>query len=85
MIIKYNSSGEVEWARSVGGSRNEYINSGASTSDGGYIAGGYFNSSSIQVGEETLRNTRNGYSEGLIIKYDPEGEVEWAKMIKSIL
>ena len=78
-IIKYSANGAVEWARSVGGSTDDKIKSVSPTSDGGYIAGGYFDSTSIQVGEETLRNTRNGYSEGLIIKYDPEGEVEWAK------
>ena len=40
MIIKYSASGEVEWARSVGGSSEDYIYSVSETSDGGYIAGG---------------------------------------------
>ena len=65
------------WAKSFGGNISEEIQSVASTSDGGYIVGGYFSSSSIQVGEETLTN--NGDSDGLIIKYDAKGEVEWAK------
>ena len=79
MIIKYDANGEVEWARSVGGSGNEQITSIASTSDGGYIVGGYFESSSIQVGTYTL--TSNGASDGMIIKYDAKGEVEWARNI----
>ena len=79
LIIKYSSSGEVEWAKSIGGSSSDQIQSVASTSDGGYIAGGYFESSSIQVGNETL--TSNGYSDSLIIKYSSSGEVEWAKNI----
>ena len=77
LIIKYSSSGEVEWAKSFGGSDYDQINSVAETSDGGYIAGGYFSSSSIQVGNETLKSS--GYSDGLIIKYSSTGEVEWAK------
>ena len=77
MLIKYSASGEVGWARSVGGSSNEYINSVASTSDGGVIAGGFFNSSSIQVGDYTL--TGNG--DGMLIKYSSEGEVEWARSV----
>ena len=79
MIIKYSSNGEVEWARSVGESRNDYINSVAATSDGGYIVGGYFSSSSIQVGDNTLTN--NGGSDGMIIKYSSSGEVEWARSV----
>ena len=82
LIIKYDSTGEVEWAKNIGGSSNDYIYSVASTSDGGYIAGGYFNSSTIQVGNETLTNNGSTrYYDGLIIKYNSEGKVEWAKNI----
>ena len=80
LIIKYNSEGDIEWADSFGGSDNDYILSVASTSDGGYIAGGYFQSSTIQVGNETLTNN-NGFTysyDCLIIKYNSEGKVEWA-------
>ena len=79
MIIKYDAEGEVEWARSVGGSYPDYICSVASTSDGGYIAGGYFDSDEIQVGDYTLTNS--GKYDGIIIKYSREGEVEWADIL----
>ena len=83
LIIKYSSEGEVEWAKGIGGSSADYIQSVAETSDGGYIVGGYFQSSSIQIGNETLTNNSSStsYSDGLIIKYNSEGEVEWAKSI----
>ena len=81
LIIKYNSEGEVEWAKNIGGSYNDYIQSVASTSDGGIIVGGYFASSTIQVGNETLTNNSIYYYAGLIIKYSAEGEVEWTKNI----
>ena len=77
MLIKYSSEGEVEWATSVGGSSSDYIYSVAGTSDGGYIAGGYFYSSKIQVGDTTL--TSNGNQDGMLIKYKQDGTVEWAK------
>ena len=80
MIIKYNSSGEVEWARGIGGARDDVIKSVAETSDGGYIVGGYFSSSSIDLGNgASLSN--NGDSDGMIIKYSISGEVEWAQGI----
>ena len=81
MIIKYSSSGEVEWARSVGGDDNDRINSVASTSDGGYIAGGYFRSDEIQVGDYTLTNNISGGCDGMIIKYSSSGEVEWVRSV----
>ena len=81
MIIKYNREGTVEWARSIGGDRDDEITSVAVASDGGYIAGGYFEGNSIQVGDYTLRNNSSYYSDGMTIKYDANGEVEWATSI----
>ena len=78
-IVKYNSDNEVEWASSFGGTREEHIQSIAATEDGGYIVGGNFNSSSIQIGDYTL--TRNGNAsnyDAYLVKYDRNNEVEWA-------
>ena len=76
IIIKYSSNGEVEWATNVGGSSSDYIKSIVATADGGCIAGGYFYGT-IQVGNIEL--TSNGGNDGLLIKYTPEGKVEWAR------
>ena len=83
MIIKYSANGEVEWAEGIGGSGNDQINTVASTSDGGYIVGGYFESSSIDLGNG-ISLTNKGYRDGMIIKYNAAGEVEWAKEIGGI-
>ena len=80
MIIKYNSNGEVEWAKGIGGTDVDEINSVAETSDGGYIVGGYFKSSNIDLGNGVSLISR-GSSDGMIIKYNSNGEVEWAKGI----
>ena len=83
MLIKYGSSGEVEWAKGIGGTFSDHINSVSETSDGGYIVGGYFNSSSIDLGNGINLNnfTSTVYSDGMLIKYGSSGEVEWAKGI----
>ena len=86
-LIKYKESEnkegyEVDWAASVGGNSSDEIKCITETSDGGYIVGGYFKSSSITVGSKTLPN--EGNREGILIKYKKsdtkkgEYEVEWA-------
>ena len=80
MIIKYNATGEVEWAEGIGGTQQDEINSVSETSDGGYIVGGYFESSSIDLGNG-ISLTNKGKYDGIIIKYNATGEVEWAEGI----
>ena len=80
MIIKYNSNGDVEWAQGIGGTDDEEINSVAVTSDGGYIVGGYFESSNIDLGNGVSLISK-GSSDGMIIKYNSNGDVEWAQGI----
>ena len=76
-LIKYNGNNEVEWANSFGGTYSEHLTSIEETEDGGYIVGGDFYSSSMQVGDYTL--TRNGsYCDAFLVKYDINNEVEWA-------
>ena len=80
MIVKYDANGIAQWAKGIGGNGDESIYSVASTRDGGYIAGGYFRSSSIDLGNGvTLSN--NGLYDGMIIKYDSAGNTQWAKGI----
>ena len=77
ILIKYSESGEIEWAKNPGNEENDYITSVASTNDGGYVAGGYFYSNNIDLGNEiTVEN--NGSEDGIIIKYNANGDVEWA-------
>ena len=80
MIIKYNENGVAQWANTIGGTSSDYIYSVSETSDGGIIAGGMFYANSINLGNGIIL-TRNGSSEGMIIKYDEKGIVQWAKTI----
>ena len=82
MLIKYGSSGEVEWAKGIGETADDQITSIVETTDGGYIVGGYFKSSSIDLGNGiSLSNSNSGYYDGMLIKYDSEGNAEWTKGI----
>lgn len=78
MMIKYNAKGEAEWANSIGGYLNDIINSVAETTDGGYIVGGYFSSQRLELGNDIKLGGRD---DGMMIKYNEKGKVEWAKVI----
>ena len=86
MILKYNHTGQIEWAKVIGGSSNDYISSVIETRDGGYIFGGYFVSDTIDLGEGIIlkhqyHNTYYGNLNGMIIKYNADGVLEWAKLV----
>lgn len=72
-VIKYNSAGQITWARTWGGAAGEYANSVIQTSDGGYLVGGFTN----DVGVNTAYGA--GGSDFLVLKYDSTGNLSWTK------
>jgi type II secretory pathway pseudopilin PulG len=70
LIVKLNSSGNIQWAKTIGGTDYDYAYSIQQTSDGGYMVAGWSYISSI-------------YADFLIIKLDSLGNIqwEWAKTI----
>jgi hypothetical protein len=61
LVVKLNASGEVEWALSLGGAKDEEVNSIQKTSDGGYIMAGMSQSNNVSDG-----------GDGWVIKLAPE-------------
>ena len=86
MIIKYSATREVEWAKSIGGLNDDYVRAITETSDGGYIVGGDFLSSSISLenGISITNESETGFTDGMVIKYNAKGEVEWAQRVGGI-
>jgi hypothetical protein len=66
-IVKLNSSGVIEWQKSIGYSYNEYATSIVSTLDGGYIFAGYFDN-----GPVTPRDI-------MLVKITNSGNIVWRK------
>lgn len=85
--IGASSEGKIayvpEWAKTISESTSDYTKKVVETSDGGYIVGGHFSSSSIDLGNGfVLKNTGStSYTDGFLIKYSAEGEIEWTKVI----
>jgi hypothetical protein len=78
-IAKYNSSGNVLWAKSATGSNNDYANSIVTDFNNNIIiTGGYF-SPSFTLDSITL--TKVGKCDIFIAKYDASGKILWAKTV----
>ncbi|MFZ8835386.1 MAG: T9SS type A sorting domain-containing protein [Candidatus Caldipriscus sp.] len=69
-LIKTDASGNIQWARTYGGTNNDYASSVRQTSDGGYIVAG--STFSLGVG---------GYDIFLIKTY-ANGNVQWVKVYR---
>lgn len=85
MLIKFRATEitnpEIQQGEPIGGNGRNEITSIAKTQDGGYIAGGWF-SCDINLGNgKTLTN--HGETDGMILKYNQKGEIEWSKVIGS--
>lgn len=74
-IVKLDKDGLVQWQKTYGGEYADLLRSMEQTKDGGYILGGYSNSS--QYGEKTDSN--NGIGDYWILKINEIGVIEWQK------
>jgi len=76
-IVKYDSNGNVLWAKSGSAGSNSEGTSVSTDSNGNVFLTGMFNSSNISFGSTTLTNA--GGFDLFITKYDANGNVLWVK------
>lgn len=74
--VKYDTGGNVIWAKNAGGTGNEMGNSIASDNAGNIFITGSFDSPSLSIGNTTLSN--QGGFDLMLIKYDAFGNPAWA-------
>lgn len=77
-LVKYDPLGNVLWARAAGGSSLDIAFSVATDKSGNAVVAGFFVSPSISFGASVLTNT-NTQADIFMVKYDPNGNVLWAK------
>jgi gliding motility-associated-like protein len=76
-LVKYDPAGNVVWAIGASGTYGNGVNSLATDAAGNIYAAGYYFYSDITFGTTTLYNA--GGSDMFLVKYDPNGNVIWAR------
>jgi hypothetical protein len=68
-VVKLDSSGNVQWTKTIGGSSGDWANSIIQSSDGGYVVAG------------GTQSFGAGYYDFYVVKLDSSGNVIWTKTI----
>ena len=76
-VVKIDSLGNIVWQNTIGGSDDEQLLSITSSSDGGYVLGGW--SASNISGDKT--ETSNGVADYWVVKIDSLGAIVWQNTI----
>ncbi len=74
-IVKLDTSGHLQWQKSLGGSAGDCFYSVIQTDDGGYLAGGSTYSNNGNV------SGNHGQADYWIVKLDADGNQEWQKCL----
>lgn len=76
-FAKYDTNGNVQWAKAIGGNGGERADKCATDIFGNVFITGSFNSDLIVFGNDTL--TRSGGQDMFLAKYDSNGNLLWVK------
>ncbi|MBL7989099.1 MAG: T9SS type A sorting domain-containing protein [Chlorobi bacterium] len=74
-IVKLSSIGEIEWQKTLGGSRYDWATSITQASDSGYIVAGYSSSNDSDV------TGNHGDYDYWIVKLTSTGEIQWQRSL----
>ncbi len=79
-VLKLNSSWNIEWQNTIGGSGGDFLYSVIQTTDGGYLLGGDSNSD-ISGDKIEVSLGVQGWSDYWVVKLDGSGNIEWQNTI----
>ncbi len=76
-VVKLNSSGNIQWQKSLGGWANDFAYSIKQTSDGGFIVAG----SSESTDGDVSGNHGGGAPDFWVVKLNSSGNIQWQKSL----
>lgn len=74
-VVKFSSTGTLEWQKTYGGTDNDYGTSIKITADGGYIIAGFTESNDGDVAGS------HGGGDGWVVKLSNIGDIQWQKCL----
>ncbi|HWQ62902.1 MAG TPA: PKD domain-containing protein, partial [Methanospirillum sp.] len=74
-IVCLNTTVGLKWQKCLGGSGDDYVASLIKTKDGGYLIGGYTNSTDGNV------SGNHGNNDAWVVKLDADGNLKWQKCL----
>jgi len=85
-IIKYNSSGIVQWAKSIDANLGSFGSSiTIDSTNNVLVIGKYSSTSRVELGNgQSLKPTNDTYNNPFIIKYNTQGIVQWARSLNQV-
>ena len=78
-ITKHSATGIALWAKTFGGTDGEIASSVSIDNNGDVYVTGWYSSSSVVFGSQTLTNSSAGNSDVFVAKLNSAGNVVWAK------
>ncbi|TAL60967.1 MAG: hypothetical protein EPN85_06085, partial [Bacteroidetes bacterium] len=80
-LVKFNSTGNILWAKNIGGSAGDVGHGVAVDAAGNIYVAGWYASATLSIGNTTLTNAGTATPDVFIAKYDVFGNELWAKSI----
>jgi hypothetical protein len=83
-ILKYDSSGTIKWAKqsTLNGTYTSFLGITVDKAGNVYVAGDYLNI--VRFDTITLTAVSNGYDDCFLVKYDKDGNAQWARKMGGI-
>lgn len=78
LIAKYDQSGNLQWAKSAGGTKSDDAYGICTTPAGDVYLAGDFGSPSVTFGPSTINNAASPAQVAFIARYDGSGNASWA-------
>ncbi len=78
-LVRYDTTGHVEWARSFGGNNHDELIDIVVDAYGDIYVTGFITSPAIVFGNDTIINSLVGHHKYFLVKLDPGGNVLWSR------